>query len=136
MKQNITPIDSSISFLRITLGILFILPGIEKILYMDMTITMLGLLGFPFSSQLAWLLALSEIILGFLLLIGYKLRLIIWPLMAILLVATTTLIFPAMGKTRALSELIFDINLLLHFVGIAALFLIYLSDPRKSLSKD
>ncbi len=80
----------STAFLRIMLGLLFLVPGIAKIMAPDMIIGMLGKLGFPGPAFFGWILILSEIIFGLALIIGYKVKYAVWPLMFVLVVALIT----------------------------------------------
>ncbi|MBI2672436.1 DoxX family protein, partial [Candidatus Woesearchaeota archaeon] len=53
-----------LAILRIVIGILFLLPGIMKLMDPAGITGMLTGLGFPAPSLLAWVLLLSEIIFG------------------------------------------------------------------------
>ncbi len=77
----------STAFLRVVLGLLFLVPGIGKITDPNAIITMLGNLGFPGSAFFGWVLILSEIIFGLALILGYKVKYAVWPLMFVLVVA-------------------------------------------------
>ena len=79
-----------ITMLRVLLGLLFVIPGISKLMNPDMIIGMLGDLGFPAAAFFGWVLLLSEIVFGLALVVGYKVRYAVWPLMIILVVAILT----------------------------------------------
>src|SRR3989338_10219195 len=76
--------------LRIALGLLFVLPGLGKLMNPAMIAGMLGGLGFPAPAFFGWLLLLSEIVFGALLIVGWKVKYAIWPLVIVLFVATLT----------------------------------------------
>ena len=52
------------TLLRVVLGLLFIIPGLGKLVNPAMIIGMLGQLGFPAATLLGWVLLLSEIVFG------------------------------------------------------------------------
>jgi uncharacterized membrane protein YphA (DoxX/SURF4 family) len=76
----------------ILLGLVMLIPGLLKLFVMKPTaiVGMLGELGFPTASFLAWVLILSEIIFGALILAKYKLNYTVWPPIIILVVASFT----------------------------------------------
>ncbi len=80
----------SITFMRVMLGLLFLIPGISKLLNPDAIIGMLSGLGFPGAALFGWILILSEIVFGIALIVGYKVRLAVIPLIIILIVAILT----------------------------------------------
>jgi len=80
----------STTFLRVVLGLLFLVPGIMKIMAPDGIIGMLGDLGFPAPTLFGWILILSEIIFGLALVIGLKVEYAVWPLIIIMAVAIFT----------------------------------------------
>ncbi|MBI1969648.1 DoxX family protein [Candidatus Woesearchaeota archaeon] len=108
--------------LRLILGPLFIVPGISKLLNPGMIIGMLGGMGFPGASFFGWLLLLSEIIFGLCVLLGWKVKYTVWPLVVVLLVATIMVHIPAMvGNPMG------AITVLFHLLGIAALVSVFLT---------
>lgn len=111
--------------LRISLGLLFILPGFQKLANPEMIIGMLGGLGFPAAGFFGWLLILIEIIFGFTILIGWKLRKTVWPLVVILAIALFTVQFPAWFSKQPMAM----ISVLFHILGIAALISLHYSGP-------
>ena len=112
------------TILRLVLGLLFILPGFNKLMNPGMIIGMLGELGFPATSFFGWILILSEILFGISVLIGWKVKYTVWPLVIILAVATITVGLPALGSSPMAM-----INVIFHVLGIAALVSLYLSGP-------
>ena len=101
--------------LRVLLGLLFIVPGLGKLMDPAGIIGMLGNLGFPAPALFGWLLLLSEIVFGATVLIGYKVKWTAWPLVIVLAVATITVHLPTLGTPMG------PINVLFHLVGIAGL---------------
>ena len=113
-----------LAILRIVAGLLFLLPGIMKLMDPAGITGMLTGLGFPAPSFLAWILLLSEIIFGASLIVGWKTKYATWPLVIVLLVATLTVALPG-----ALENPIGWINVLFHLVGMGALISILLDGP-------
>ncbi len=118
------------TLLRLALGVMFLLAGINKLMNPDGPIGMLTGLGFPAPAFFAWLLLLSEIIFGAAVLIGWKTKYTVWPLVIILAIATFTVVIPNIGKGG-------PINLMFHLLGIASLISIALTGPGKiAISKE
>lgn len=111
------------TILRVLLGLLFLVPGLGKIMNPAMIISMLSDLGFPGPAFFGWVLILSEIIFGAALVVGYKVKWTVWPLVIILAVATITVHLPTLGTPMG------HINVLFHLVGIAGLLVISASGP-------
>jgi putative oxidoreductase len=101
------------SVLRLFLGLLFLIPGLSKLMNPSGIIGMLGGLGFPGAAFWGWLLIIIEIVFGILLLIGWKTKYIVWPLVVVLLVALFTVTIPNMAGS--------PINLLFHLLALGAL---------------
>ena len=53
-----------LAIIRMALGLLFVIPGITKLLNPSGIIGMLGGLGFPAAGFFGWILILSEIFFG------------------------------------------------------------------------
>ena len=87
------------ALLRITLGLLFLISGLSKIMNPSMISGMLSGLGFPIAVVFAWILILVEIIFGILLLIGIKTEIAVWPLFIVLLVALLLVGIPSFNMT-------------------------------------
>lgn len=111
------------SLLRLTLGLLFVVAGIGKLLNPDGISGMLGGLGFPAPTFFAWLLLLSEIVFGLAVLVGWKLNYAVWPLVVILVVALLTVHLKTLGDPMG------TINVLFHLVGLAGLLSLYFTGP-------
>ena len=120
------------TILRAVLGILFIVPGLNKLSNPAMIIGMLGDLGFPAASLFGWILLLSEVGFGAAVLVGYKVKQTVWPLVLILAVATLKVGLPALGTSPMAM-----INVSFHLLGIAALISLYLTGPgEKAMKQD
>ena len=117
MAQNFMDLGPLV--LRVVTGLLFFIPGRMKLLNPSMIIGFLGSLGFPAAAFFGWLVLLSELLFGGLVILGWKLRYTVWPLVIILGVATLTVVLPAMSGGPA--------NLLFHLLGIAALISLFFS---------
>lgn len=109
--------------LRILLGLLFLVPGLGKLMDPAGIIGMLGGLGFPAPAFFGWILLLSEIVFGLAVLIGYKVKWTAWPLVLVLAVATITVHLPTLGTPMG------PINVLFHLVGIAGLIVLASGGP-------
>lgn len=109
--------------LRILLGLLFIIPGLGKLMDPAGIIGMLGGLGFPLPVFFGWLLLLSEIVFGLAVLVGYKVKWTAWPLVAVLAVATIIVHLPTLGTPMG------PITVLFHLIGIAGLIVLASEGP-------
>jgi putative oxidoreductase len=110
--------------LRVFLGLLFFIPGLNKFANPGMIAGMLGGMGMPAPSFLAWIVTIVEVVGGGALILGYKTDLVVWPLAIVLLVATFAVHIPALGSSPMAT-----VNLLWHFVGISGLISLYLTGP-------
>ena len=119
MKENT---DFGPFFVRIGLGLLFIFPGIMKLMNPGMIIGMLGGMGFPLPMVLGWLVIIAEVLGGIALLAGYKVNYVVWPLVVILVVATVAVYLPDLAKNAT--------QVLFHLLGILSLISLYYSGPR------
>ena len=115
------------AFLRITLGLFFLVPGLSKLANPAGITGMLSGLGFPLAGYFAWLLLLSEIIFGASLIVGHKVKFAVWPLFVILLVALLLVAIPAVELSNTQSLM----TLLWHLVGLAGLMSIKELGPGK-----
>lgn len=115
------------ALLRIALGLLFLIPGLSKLMNPSMISGMLSGLGFPIAVIFAWILILVEIIFGVLLLIGIKTEIAVWPLFIVLLVALLLVGIPSFNMTDVQSIM----NILWHLVGLAGLLTISSTGPGK-----
>jgi putative oxidoreductase len=75
--------DIGLLLLRLSLGLLFIFSGFNKLMNPDQTTLLLEDLGFPLPVFFAWILLLSEIIFGLCVLAGYRVNFTVWPLVAV-----------------------------------------------------
>lgn len=110
--------------LRVFVGLLFIIPGANKLMNPAMITGMLGGLGFPAAGFFAWVLLLSEISFGAAVLLGWKLEYTVWPLVAVLGVAVLTVHIPALGSSPMAT-----VTVLWHLMGLSALVSLFLSGP-------
>ena len=99
--------------LRLVLGALFLVTGITKLLNPAIPTGMLTNIGFPAPGAFAWILLLSEILFGLAVLLGYNIKLVVWPLVLVLVVATGLVYLPGFSKNI--------VTILFHLLGIAAL---------------
>lgn len=111
------------TILRLSLAALFIYAGVGKLMDQSGIAGMLGNMGFPAASALGWIVLLSEMIFGLALLVGWKVKYAVWPLVVILAVAT---IFVAVPNANGMW-----VNTLFHIVGVAALISLYITGPGK-----
>ena len=123
MKNKIAGYGPSV--LRVFLGLLFIIPGIMKLMGPKGIIGMLGKLGFPAAAFFGWVLILTEIFIGLAVLIGFRVRYTVWPLVVILFVAMVTVAIPNMSQPMGV------IGVLWHLLGIAALVSVFLTGAGK-----
>src|SRR3989344_1545183 len=84
------------TLLRVFIGVLFIIQGYIKLRNPAGPTGMLTNLGFPAPVFFAWLLLLSELIFGIAVLVGWKVKYTVWPLVIVMLVATWTVVIPNM----------------------------------------
>ncbi len=111
------------TLLRVTIGLMFLLKGIDKFQGPEGVTGMLTNLGFPIAGVFAWILILSELIFGALVLIGYKVKYTAWPLAIVLFVAWILAVVPNGGITST--------NSFFHIMGIAGSIVIALTGPGK-----
>ncbi len=107
------------AILRVFLGLLFLVPGLNKLMAMltSGTHPVMGLLNN--SLVLVWLLIIVEVVCGLALILGYKTKWVVWPLSVVLLVA---LFMVALNPLDMIS-------LLFHLTGIAGLVSLYFTGP-------
>lgn len=107
--------------IRVFVGLLLLIPGIFKLMNPAGVSGMLTNLGFPSPVFFAWILILIEIIFGAIVILGWKLKYTVWPLVVVLAVATITVVIPNMNGSPT--------NLLFHLLGIASLISLTLTGP-------
>jgi putative oxidoreductase len=113
------------TLLRIGLGLLFLLPGLSKLANPAGIIGMLGGMGIPMATLMGWILILSEIGFGGALLVGYRVKKVVWPLLVIMVVALLAVHVPAWIAAAPMAM----ISVLTHVLAILGLTSIYLSGP-------
>ncbi len=111
------------TLLRLALGVMFLIAGYGKIKGPNNIVGMLTNMGFFAPMFFAWVLILSEIIFGLTVLIGWKVKYTVWPLVIILAVAIIKAVIPNLAQPGG------SINLLFHLLGIAALISLALTGP-------
>ncbi len=124
--KNMTYSQYGPTILRIFLGLLFLVPGIFKITNPAGIIGMLGGLGFPLATFFGWLVILSEIGFGLALLLGYKVKYTVWPLIVIMIVAIFSVTLPGFIKNPTSAG-----SLLFHLLAIGGLLSVYFTGPGK-----
>lgn len=113
--------------LRVSVALLFIIPGLSKLMDPSMIAGLLGQIGFPLPLLFAWIVLLSEILFGVALLIGWKTEYTAWPLLIILVVAFLTVTVPAVDMSNVGSIM----SVLWHILGVGALVSIIMTGPGK-----
>jgi putative oxidoreductase len=112
--------------LRVFLGLLFLIPGLSKLFNPSGIIGMLGGLGFPAASLFGWIVILVEVFFGLAILLGYRLKQTVWPLVIVMLVAMITVTIPSWLKNPASAG-----SLLFHLLAIGGLVSLYFSGAGK-----
>lgn len=115
------------AILRLALGLLFIVPGLSKLANPGMIIGMLGGMGFPAATLLGWIVILVEILGGVAVLVGWKLKQVVWPLVVILAVALFAVHVPSILAKAPMAMPM----ALFHLLGIGALVSLYFSGAGK-----
>ncbi len=112
--------------LRIGISIVFIIMGLKKLIHPSSIIGLLTTIGFPIPTILGWVVLLSELIFGTAVLLGYRVKYAVWPLVIILVVALITVVIPSKDQ----------LNILWHITGIAVLIGLALGGPGKYCLKE
>jgi putative oxidoreductase len=107
--------------LRIAIGAIFLYTGIGKLLNPAGPTGMLQGLGFPAPAFFAWVLLLSEIIFGLSVLLGWKVRYTVWPLVLIMVIAIFAVVLPNANGNY--------LNALFHLLVIAGSISLFLTGP-------
>jgi putative oxidoreductase len=121
MKKNA---DVGQLVLRVALGLLFIIPGISKLMDTSMITGMIAGMGLPMAGVLAWIVLLAEIIFGIAVLIGWRTQWTPIPLIVIIVVGIF-LAFSGVDMSNPMTIM----NVLWHFLGLAALLSVMWSGP-------
>lgn len=121
------------TILRVILGLMFLLAGIGKLMNPAGTAGFFGTLGIPGASVMVWLVIAVEILGGLALLAGWQLRWAVWPIIAVMLVATALAVIPgAYAKASgALFPTIKDSSIWFHLLAIGALVTLAFTGPGK-----
>jgi putative oxidoreductase len=100
---------------RIGLGVLFVAAGVMKLMMPSGFIGMLaGMM--PMATVLGWLVIAAEVLAGAAVLVGWRVRLTLWPLFVILAVATVTVWIPQWSANPMAPVVV-----LLHVASMASL---------------
>lgn len=110
------------TLLRLLIGVMFLVQGINKMRGPDGVVQMLSNIGFPIAIVFAWILILSEIVFGAAVLVGWKTKYTVWPLVVIMIVATLVGYF--MWSTGFA-------NAMLHLIAAAGLVSVFFTGPGK-----
>src|SRR3989338_3644562 len=113
--------------LRAALGLLFLIPGLQKLMNPGLIIGALQAMGFPAVTLLGWLVIIAELVCGTALILGWKTQFTVLPLVVILVVATVMVYVPALGSNPMAMG-----NVLFHILGLAGLVSIFLTGPGAS----
>src|SRR3989344_1401454 len=105
--------DYTYLLVRVLIGVLFLITGVTKALNITGTAGFFGSLWIPGATFFAWLVMLVEIILGLALLVGWKVKYTVWPLVVILVIA----VMLTTGWTTGINW----VNLMFHLITILAL---------------
>ncbi len=107
--------------LRVVLGLLFLIPGIGKLMNVSGTAGFLGSLGIPLAAVAVWLLIAAEVLGGLALIVGWQVRWAAIPLAIVMLVAIVTVAAPGASANPS--------GLLLHILAVAGLFQVFAAGP-------
>lgn len=103
----------ALTSMRLILGLLFFLPGLNKVMGLigegHMLVQMIGL-------PLTWVLALVEVVFGLFLILGFKAKTSAIPLSIVMLGAIVLVVIPSFG-----TDPMAMISLFFHLLTIAAL---------------
>ncbi len=103
--------------LRVGLGVLFLVPGIMKLMNPAMVSGMLGQIGFPMATLFAWILILVEVVGGLMLITGFKTKFAVPPLVIVMLVAIFAVVVPTISGNLAAGA----VGLLFHVLALLGL---------------
>ena len=120
--------DFGPTILRVFLGLLFLMPGFDKLMGLlgegHMLIDMLGL-------PLTWVLAIVEIVFGIFLILGFKVEIASMALAIVMVGAIVLVVIPSFAE-----DPMAVVNLLFHLLAIAGLINVALSGPGKLAIKN
>ncbi len=106
--------------IRVSIGLLFFTAGLAKLMNPAGVTGMLTSIGFPVPSIFAWILILSEILFGLSVLIGFKVKYTVWPLVIVFVVAISTVTVPGALNSGSWNNTILHVVTLAGLVHIAA----------------
>ena len=124
MKTN-DKIAWSHTAIRVLIGLMFALAGFNKLMDPSgITGLLSGIAVFAWAPGFwAWVLLLSELVFGLLLLVGYKVKYTAWPLALVMLVAWLTVVVGGSG--------LFSNPSFFHLVVVASLVMLTHTGPGK-----
>ena len=109
--------------IRIVVGLLFFLIGIIKLTNPSGIIDGLSALGLPAPAFFGWLMLLVEIVFGLSVLLGWKVRYTVWPLVVIIIAAILIVWLPRAFDIPSIS------TFFLHLLALASLISLFLHGP-------
>ncbi len=116
--------NEGLMVLRIVLGLFFLITGLLKLFNPQSITGLLTQLGFSTAVFWGWIVILTEIIFGVLVLIGWKPEISVWPLVVILIIAIFKVYVPQLG-TNPMAV----INILFHIAVVAAFITLAMAGP-------
>lgn len=116
-----------IALLRVTLGLLFLVPGLSKLMDPAGITGMLDGLGFPAAALFAWIVIIIEVLGGAALILGKKMKHAVWALFIVLLVATLLVHLPAFDMANQGTVM----DILWRLVGLGGLLSLHSTGPGK-----
>jgi uncharacterized membrane protein YphA (DoxX/SURF4 family) len=114
MKDNKR--EMSYFALRVLIGLLFLIPGVFKIMNPNAFIGMLESMSFPIPFVLGWVVIICEILCGAAIIIGWNTKKATIPLLVIIIIGLIIGII-----TLDISNQASIMNVMWHLVGLAAL---------------
>jgi len=122
-ENNSSEVKYSPTIFRLILGLMFLVAGISKLSNPQGIIGMLSNAGFFAPSFFGWLVILTEVLGGAVLLFGWKLKYAVWPLVIIMAVAIIMVSIPNLAKNPS--------GFFFHLLAIGALVSLYLTGAGK-----
>ncbi|MBX4212433.1 DoxX family protein [Candidatus Pacearchaeota archaeon] len=107
--------------LRLVLGLMFLYTGTGKIMNGVGNTIVPMLAGWPMATFLGWIVALSEVVFGLSVLVGWKVKYTAWPLIVIIAVATLFFAIPGANGNW--------LGVFFHLLTIASLVSLILTGP-------
>ena len=115
--------QNSYLFFRVMLGVLFLVPGITKLMNPAGPAGMLTKMGFPWSSVFVWILIAAEVLGGLALIVGFKVKLAVLPLAVVMIVASFFVSLPGALSSGSW------VNFLFHLLALSSLGVVYSYGP-------